>query len=149
MWEERLLLFLPIQYFAGKKSTDRHQPSASLLLYSLSLRHYYRFMETNQLGVRVGEVFGTIAWLWVFYRFSQDGKVLLGYEHPWEHGHHGGGDHDHHHGHGHGGHHKKLTADERAASWETFADKAINPGEDDDDDEDEEEDEEDDDEDED
>ncbi|KAG7360392.1 hypothetical protein IV203_035491 [Nitzschia inconspicua] len=88
------------------------------------------YMQTNQFGARVGEVFGTIAWLWVFYRFSQDGKVLLGYEHPWEHGHHGGG-------HGHGSHgHKVLSADERAASWEVFANKAINPGDDDDEEED-------------
>jgi hypothetical protein len=83
-------------------------------------------MQTNQFGARVGEVFGTIAWLWVFYRMSQDGKVLLGMEHPWEHG----------HGHGHGGgghHHKPLTPEERATSWEVFADKSISPGEDDDD----------------
>ena len=98
-------------------------------------------METNNFGVQVGEVFGTIAWLWIFYRFSQDGKVLLGYEHPWDHGHHGGD-------HGHGGSHglKKMSADERASSWAAFADKAIKPGDDDDDDD---EDEEDDDEDED
>ena len=96
-------------------------------------------METNNFGVQVGEVFGTIAWLWIFYRFSQDGKVLLGYEHPWDHGHHGDD-------HGHGGSHglKKMSADERATSWEAFADKAIKPGDEDDDDEEEDEEEDDD-----
>ncbi len=54
--------------------------------------------------------------------------MLLGIEQPWEHGHHGDGEH-------HGGHgHKKLTPDERAASWELFADKAISPGDDDEED---------------
>jgi hypothetical protein len=96
-------------------------------------------MEVNQFGTRMGEAFGTIAWLWIFYRFSQDGMVLLGYEHPWEHGHHSGD----HHGHGGGHGHKELTPAERAASWEVFADKAVNPGDDDDDDDDDEEEEED------
>jgi hypothetical protein len=98
-------------------------------------------MHTNKFGTRLGEVFGTVAWLWVFYRFSQDGMVLLGYEHPWDHGHHGGGHDDHGHGHGHH-HHKPMTAAEAAAGWEAFADKAVKPGEDDDDDEEEEDEEE-------
>jgi hypothetical protein len=90
-------------------------------------------METNPFGARVGEAFGTIAWLWVFYRFSQDGKVLLGMEHPWDHGH---GDHGGDHGHGGHGSHKKLSSEERATSWEAFANKSVNPGDDDDDDDD-------------
>ena len=49
-------------------------------------------METNAFGTNLGEAFGTLAWLWIFYRFSQDGKVLLGYEHPWDHGHADHGD---------------------------------------------------------
>lgn len=92
-------------------------------------------MHTNKFGTRLGEVFGTIAWLWIFYRFSQDGMVLLGYEHPWDHGHHGG-----HDDHGHG--HKTMTAGEVAAGWEAFADKAVRPGDDDDDDDDDEDDDE-------
>lgn len=84
-------------------------------------------METNSFGEQVGEVFGTIAWLWVFYRFSQDGAVLLGYRHPWEHGDHGD------HSGGHGSSHAKanLTDEEVAASWEKFSAKSVNPGDDD------------------
>ena len=89
-------------------------------------------METNSFGEQVGEVFGTVAWLWVFHRFSQDGAVLLGLRHPWDHGDHGD-DHDN-------GHAKEsLTADEVKARWESFSEKAVIPGEDDDDDEEEEE----------
>ena len=43
-------------------------------------------METNEFGEKLGEAFGTVCWLWVFWRFKQDGRVLLGYEHPWDHG---------------------------------------------------------------
>jgi hypothetical protein len=93
-------------------------------------------METNKFGERLGEVFGTVCWLWVFHRFSQDGKVLLGIEHPWEHG--GGHGHDSHgHGpsHGHHGKEKKLSPDELSGEWEKFTEKATRPGDDDDDDE--------------
>lgn len=86
-------------------------------------------METNTFGAQVGEVFGTIAWLWVFHRFSQDGAVLLGYQHPWEHGDHGHGDHGSSHSK------EKLTAEEVSASWEKFSEKSVVPGDDDDDDE--------------
>ena len=85
-------------------------------------------METNKFGENLGELFGTLTWLWVFHRFSQDGAVLLGYEHPWEHG---------HHDEGHGDHGPaKLSDDEKVATWETFSNKSIIPGEDDDDDDD-------------
>ncbi|TMW62912.1 hypothetical protein Poli38472_005530 [Pythium oligandrum] len=43
--------------------------------------------------------YGTMLWLWIFWRAKQDGKVVLGLEHPWDHGH---GHDDAHHG---GGHH--------------------------------------------
>jgi len=109
------------------------------------------YMETNAFGTRLGEAFGTVAWLWIFYRFSQDGRVLLGYEHPWDHG----GGHD-----DHGGDDvyssvlrvqdnmneftvKKQTKDVMVANWDKFSDKAINPGEDDDDDDDDDDEEED------
>ncbi|CAH0482687.1 unnamed protein product [Peronospora belbahrii] len=32
--------------------------------------------------------YGTMLWLWVFWRAKQDGLAVLGFEHPWEHGHH-------------------------------------------------------------
>ncbi|CCI49281.1 hypothetical protein ABG067_003459 [Albugo candida] len=35
----------------------------------------------------LGTAYGTMLWLWVFWRMKQDGKALLGLEHPWEHGH--------------------------------------------------------------
>eukprot|EP00300_Choanocystis_sp_HF-7_P026864 c3109_g1_i1.p2 GENE.c3109_g1_i1~~c3109_g1_i1.p2 ORF type:complete len:102 (-),score=9.95 c3109_g1_i1:51-317(-) len=28
--------------------------------------------------------FGTVMWLWVFYRAKEDGPVFLGYRHAWE-----------------------------------------------------------------
>ena len=99
-------------------------------------------METNEFGERMGEVFGTIAWLWVFWRFKQDGKVLLGMEHPWDHGDHGG--HDDHildsqlrvQGLMNKYSVKSQTEEEMIANWDAFNEKSINPGEDDDDDDD-------------
>ncbi|KAL3668884.1 hypothetical protein V7S43_006173 [Phytophthora oleae] len=35
--------------------------------------------------------YGTMLWLWVFWRAKNDGLALLGFEHPWDHGH---GHHD-------------------------------------------------------
>eukprot|EP00638_Chattonella_subsalsa_P002675 CAMPEP_0117758312 /NCGR_PEP_ID=MMETSP0947-20121206/15296_1 /TAXON_ID=44440 /ORGANISM="Chattonella subsalsa, Strain CCMP2191" /LENGTH=95 /DNA_ID=CAMNT_0005578461 /DNA_START=117 /DNA_END=404 /DNA_ORIENTATION=+ len=41
-----------------------------------------------------GEIFCTITWLWMLYRAKEDGLVVLGVEHPWDH--HGDhGDHAH------------------------------------------------------
>eukprot|EP00980_Cylindrotheca_fusiformis_P028109 scaffold22581_cov123-Cylindrotheca_fusiformis.AAC.6 len=94
------------------------------------------WLETNPLGERIGEVFGTIAWLWIFHRFRQDGAVVLGYAHPWDHGH---GDH-----HGHTV--KKLKPEEKLAMWDKFGERSTNPGEDDDDEEDEDDDDDEDDE---
>uniref|UniRef100_A0AAV1TKC9 Uncharacterized protein n=1 Tax=Peronospora matthiolae TaxID=2874970 RepID=A0AAV1TKC9_9STRA len=31
--------------------------------------------------------YGTMLWLWVFWRAKQDGLAVLGFEHPWDHGH--------------------------------------------------------------
>ncbi|KAL4157970.1 hypothetical protein KRP22_005514 [Phytophthora ramorum] len=31
--------------------------------------------------------YGTMLWLWVFWRAKQDGRAVLGLEHPWDHGH--------------------------------------------------------------
>jgi len=44
-------------------------------------------MEESHYHKLGGEVFGCIMWLWVFHRFRNDGPVLLGLQHPWEHGH--------------------------------------------------------------
>ena len=35
----------------------------------------------------VGMAYMTTMWLWIFYRAKQDGKAVLGLEHPWDHGH--------------------------------------------------------------
>eukprot|EP00934_Nitzschia_sp_Nitz4_P007222 Nitzschia sp. Nitz4//scaffold75_size92586//36483//37060//NITZ4_004851-RA/size92586-processed-gene-0.20-mRNA-1//1//CDS//3329557693//7212//frame0 len=94
------------------------------------------YMETNKFGENLGEVVGTIAWLWVFHRFSQDGAVLLGLQHPWEHGHAGG------HGDAHGHGHASASQKETMATWERFSERSTIPGEDDDDDDDDEEDDE-------
>jgi hypothetical protein len=61
----------------------------------------YRYSPSGYLKISEshtwwGDAFGTLAWLWVFHRFHQDGAVLLGFRHPWEHdGDHGGHDDDH------------------------------------------------------
>ena len=94
-------------------------------------------METNKVGENLGEFVGTVAWLWIFYRFRQDGAVLLGLSHPWEHGH---DDHDSHSDHG------KGIVDE-TKNWLDFVAKAVIPGDEDDDDDEGDDDDEDDDED--
>ncbi|TYZ58155.1 hypothetical protein PybrP1_002397 [[Pythium] brassicae (nom. inval.)] len=48
----------------------------------------------------LGLAYGTMLWLWIFYRAKEDGRVVLGLEHPWDHGHGGHDDHAHH---AHGG----------------------------------------------
>uniref|UniRef100_A0A7S4ACX3 Uncharacterized protein n=1 Tax=Pseudo-nitzschia australis TaxID=44445 RepID=A0A7S4ACX3_9STRA len=101
------------------------------------------YMQTNEFGERLGEAFGTVAWLWVFWRFKQDGKVLLGYEHPWDHGHSGGDIYETElrvQGLTHQFQVKKQSEEEMIANWDKFGDRAINPGEDDDDDDDDDED---------
>merc|ERR1719160_1381024 len=54
----------------------------------------------------VATIWGCMMWLWIFWRVKNDGKALIGLEHPWEHGHgHGHDDHGHgDHGHGDGEH---------------------------------------------
>eukprot|EP00898_Chlorokybus_atmophyticus_P000695 jgi/Chlat1/1626/Chrsp127S01944 len=55
---------------------------------------------------RVATAMGAMTWFWIFYRFKQDGAVLMG-KHPWEaHGHH-----DHHdHAHGHAQQHQSASS---------------------------------------
>jgi len=33
----------------------------------------------------VATIYGTILWLWLFYRCKNDGAALLGLKHPWDH----------------------------------------------------------------
>jgi hypothetical protein len=89
-------------------------------------------METNKTGERIGDFFGTVAWLWVFHRFRMDGMVLLGFEHPWDHAHADDG---------HGGGHESIhlasanpKTEEVTATWEKFSERSTLPGDDDDDD---------------
>jgi len=49
--------------------------------------------HVNPVHVYLGEGMAMIMWLWIFYRFKQDGACLLGFQHPWDGAH---GD-DHHH----------------------------------------------------
>ncbi|KAI8868489.1 hypothetical protein GQ42DRAFT_164094 [Ramicandelaber brevisporus] len=44
------------------------------------------------------KLLGATMWLWIMYRAKEDGPVLLGWRHPWDH---------HGHGHGHGHAHEK------------------------------------------
>ena len=50
------------------------------------------YLKTSPTNESLGEVFGVVCWLWIFYRARQDLPVLLGWRHPWEHG-----SHDDHH----------------------------------------------------
>ena len=61
--------------------------------------------ETHRL---LGEGLMTMTFLWILYRFKEDGAVILGLRHPWDgHGDHHGDDHGHgddeHHHAGHEG----------------------------------------------
>ncbi|CAO3597700.1 unnamed protein product [Absidia cylindrospora] len=35
-----------------------------------------------------GKALGASMWFWMMYRAKQDGPVILGLRHPWDHGHH-------------------------------------------------------------
>mmetsp|Transcript_26793 Transcript_26793/g.61681 ORF Transcript_26793/g.61681 Transcript_26793/m.61681 type:complete len:95 (-) Transcript_26793:285-569(-) len=50
--------------------------------------------EISEVHTFWGEAFGFVMWFWIFYRFKEDGKVLLGICHPWENH-----PHDDHHDH--------------------------------------------------
>ncbi|KAF0715371.1 Aste57867_3408 [Aphanomyces stellatus] len=54
--------------------------------------------HVDPIHKNLGLAYGALAWFWIFYRAKQDGAVVLGLEHPWDHGHgHGDGHHDDHH----------------------------------------------------
>mmetsp|Transcript_8503 Transcript_8503/g.24620 ORF Transcript_8503/g.24620 Transcript_8503/m.24620 type:complete len:89 (-) Transcript_8503:151-417(-) len=54
-------------------------------------------LHVSEIHDIAGKAAMTFCFLWLFYRFEQDGGVLMGLRHPWEHG---GGHDDHGHGHG-------------------------------------------------
>ena len=102
------------------------------------------WMEVSETHKNLGEVFGFVCWMWIFYRARNDLPVVLGWRHPWEHAEDPWG---------HGGHHHHGDIDsgldnikELRSDWDSFQLKATVPGDGDDDDDDEDEDEEDDDE---
>ncbi|KAK4203686.1 hypothetical protein QBC40DRAFT_274256 [Triangularia verruculosa] len=40
------------------------------------IRPFYRYTATG---------LGASMWFWIFYRAKEDGPVLLGWKHPWDH----------------------------------------------------------------
>ncbi|CAN0257153.1 unnamed protein product [Pylaiella littoralis] len=54
-------------------------------------------IEVSKVHQTLGTVYLTTMFLWMMYRAKQDGLVLLGLEHPWDHMH----DHDDHDDAGH------------------------------------------------
>ncbi len=88
-------------------------------------------MEVSQVHSQLGEVFGFVCWMWIFYRAREDLPVVLGWRHPWEHaedpwaGVDGSIPEEHVEG-----------IEELRADWENFMEKAKVPGDGDDDDDD-------------
>jgi hypothetical protein len=41
----------------------------------------------DKFMANLGEAIGFFMWLWIFHRARQDGPVVLGWRHPWEHAH--------------------------------------------------------------
>ena len=106
--------------------------SSSSLLFR---RHYMTVSENHRIAA---EVFGTVCWLWIFHRASNDLPVVLGWRHPWEHA---PGDDDHGHGGDHGHHHAPAGpsgSSQMNADWDKFGAKSTNFNEDDDEDDEEE-----------
>lgn len=85
-------------------------------------------MEVSEVHTRAGEFVGFVTWLWVFHRARNDLPVVLGWRHPWEHAEDPWAVRDH-----------IESIAELEKDWDTFAEKAVRPGEDDDDEEEEEE----------
>jgi hypothetical protein len=107
----------------GKKIDLLFQSVTHILLFS---SHYMHVSEGHTMW---GEVFGVVAWLWVFHRARHDLPVLMGFRHPWEHA------EDPFQPHVHAPHPEEQTA--RKDTWDKFSTKAISLKEDDDDDDDE------------
>ena len=81
-------------------------------------------MEVSEPHRIAGEICGFFTWIWVFHRAREDGAVVLGLRHPWEHAEDPWAVKDH-----------VDNLDGLRTDWEDFTAKATNPGEDDDDDE--------------
>jgi hypothetical protein len=92
-------------------------------------------MHVSEIHTQLGEAFGVVCWLWVFYRARSDLAVVYGFRHPWEHAPDPFAP-DHHHGHEHVDPHKQEE------SWDKFSANAMKIFEDDDDDDEEEDEEE-------
>uniref|UniRef100_A0A7S3QBA4 Uncharacterized protein n=1 Tax=Chaetoceros debilis TaxID=122233 RepID=A0A7S3QBA4_9STRA len=96
------------------------------------------WMEVSEVHTNLGEAFGFVCWMWIFYRARNDLPVVLGWRHPWEHA------EDPWAG-------VEPKDDELEdieglrAEWDSFQVKAENPEEDDDDDDDDDDEEDDDD----
>ena len=56
--------------------------------------------HVNPLHRNIGVTLGAIMWFWIFYRAREDGPVVLGWRHPWDHA----GHDDHGDGHGDAAH---------------------------------------------
>ena len=110
--------------------------------YTLPHKNNSHWMEQSQVHTQLGEVFGFVCWMWIFYRAREDLPVVLGWRHPWEHaedpwaGVDGNVPEEHVEG-----------IEELRADWDTFMEKAKVPGDGDDDEDDEDDEDEDDDED--
>lgn len=81
-------------------------------------------MEVSEPHRIAGEICGFFTWIWVFHRAREDGAVVLGLRHPWEHAEDPWAVKDH-----------VDNLDGLRTDWEEFTAKATNPGEDVDDDE--------------
>ena len=95
-------------------------------------------MDVSETHKNIGEAFGFVTWLWIFYRARNDLPVVLGWRHPWDHAEDPwasvGMDEE------------VQGIEELRADWDSFQEKATVPGDGDDDDDDDDDDEEDDDE---
>jgi hypothetical protein len=59
--------------------------------------HWKEINEPSKFHTNVGKALLIVTYLWIFYRFKQDGPQLFGFYKPWEHDH----DHEHEDDHGH------------------------------------------------
>ncbi len=57
----------------------------NLRLYPCTNYQYSHWMEVSEVHTNLGEAFGFVCWMWIFYRARNDLPVVLGWRHPWEH----------------------------------------------------------------
>ncbi|KAI8057916.1 hypothetical protein BDF22DRAFT_739314 [Syncephalis plumigaleata] len=48
----------------------------------------FRVPPVGRAHYWTAKLLGASMWFFMMYRAKQDGPALLGWEHPWEHGHH-------------------------------------------------------------